>query len=256
MEELLLGRKHYHILRLFSEKDGNEEGIRSGYITTSFVVRALSKKYGRTQLYADLKKLKDLGLIKRVKHSEDKKFYYYLSANGEKIISQPSSRHTFLLSKTLKELVLKFGRIKTYFSPEEISCPELGLDTTYINPDSVLKVENKDKTVSNCAFELELTQKSASRIRDKFEKYIEDDYFKNCFYLFEFERDFDKYTYIFDEFVKQIKDQETAKKAYFKFVFILNEYLDLADPSLENSKTLFNQRTSHLGKLLEDSKKQ
>jgi len=256
MDQLLLGRKHYHILRLFNQKDNTDEGVHNGFVTAKEIISSLSKKYGKSTLYKDLYKLQDLGLIKRVKHTEDGKHYYYLSSSGESIVTKGSSRHSFLLSKVTKDLVSTFARVKSHFSPEEISCTELGLDTNYINPDSVLKIESRDKKMTNCAFELELTQKSASRIRDKFEKYIEDNYFHSCLYLFEFERDFDKYTYIFEEFVNRMKDEALSKKAHTKFVFVFNESLESPSLSLLNSKTFFNKKIMTLQNLFEGAKKQ
>ena len=106
----------------------------------------------------------------------------------------------------------------------------------------------------NCGFELELTQKSASRVVAKFNKYIEDKYFHRVIYLFEFERDYRKYISIFTDVISRLQNQEDSKRIITKFLFAYSNDLENDSALIKKTVVNFNFEELTFEKLLHDER--
>lgn len=250
--EIIIARRHQHILRLLTEQEVNQDGIRTKYMKAKDIYHMLEKKYCRATIYRDLKKLEELKLLNKSLYSGERRNYYSLSMTGMDLIENPSSRHSFLLSRVLRDMADKLSRVRAYYYPNEIACRELGLDTSQLAPDAILKVLSKDEELVNCAFELELTQKNTDRIVAKFKKYGEDKYFTRVLYFFEFERDYEKYLSIFEDFISRMKLSKDTENAFGKFLFAFNTELDSSDSKIEMTAVTFKSKTSTFNNLLHD----
>ncbi|MGB0454612.1 MAG: hypothetical protein ACPGJV_12965 [Bacteriovoracaceae bacterium] len=149
-------------------------------IPSKVLFEQLNSKIRYTSFCKIIRKLEAGGLIKSELTNNRSKILYLTIEGGK--VSNMSAPHSYSSVELRHDLFVGVVLRKLLNHPSLVKGEIFHGDSSLI-PDAVVDAVNNDKKFK-IAIELELTQKSLSRIKDKFNKYRLSKEFNNCLYIF------------------------------------------------------------------------
>ena len=204
--------------------------------------------YDKTKgaFYKSIQRFEKLKLIESFKNSWNNEKYVYLLRDGLKLLGTekallPVNRDLRFHDSITSQIGLIFNNlhfVKSVLIDQNIQNHYPNLLNT---PDIIIEgVHNKKFRI---AIEVELSQKSSSRILNTFKNYSENSFFSAIIYIT------DK-KFIFNAYQKLIEDkEETIKKD--KFIFCYDPTIHRETKNILNAHTLHNGRSTTLKDLME-----
>jgi len=170
--------------------------------------------------YRFLERMEKVGLLQSTKFYKNKFKYYYLSPNSKYFF--PDEVFPELVNSEL-EHDAKASVLASYFLQsgkfEGVTMEPKGKQVGYgmeVVPDAVALSKESRKRI---AIELEMHQKSRTRLEKKFDFYFKSQSYAQVFYFFKRQVDFDKYVNFFKEKLLEVSQGDTSLIQGRKFLF-------------------------------------
>lgn len=198
-----------------------------------------------------IKKLEKSGYIKSYFCQQFRK-YLYLTRKGlnetsrhkSNTLSDENIRHDIIVSNTIREL------LKIY------SVTNGGINSgnkTYSGyvPDAWLEGKNSDGDRFEIQIEVELTQKSRSRIEEKMKQFFKLSEYKFILYLFQKPSIFEMYKDVMQFLDKNPYKHPKDRKLAQTVIMVIEPSIKNYDFSLRDSNTFFNNQVRKLGEIFD-----
>jgi hypothetical protein len=192
--------------------------------------------------------LEKSGVIKTTRDNQTRRKFVFLTKSGELQLGSHGSSiginvdnfdHDSRVSIIAHEL-LRFDSINEVILEHEIVGDKRIGERNPHTPDAVIAGQRKGNKFK-MAFELELTQKSSSRLKEKFRHYLDTTVYDYILYFFTSEGLLKSY--------KKFLNQEYGQAWKSKFMLAINTKLLCRDFKLENTLIEFNEKQASLGEL-------
>ncbi len=210
------------------------EPLSKWKILRSSALKDLSEnKDYRTSWLKKLVRLEQFDLIKSYKDPYTGSKYVYLQSEGIKLfkdefncslVNEKILAHESKLSELMYE-IHKLDCVKDIRLDDEMVAKSEYFKSKVQVPDADMLLKRNDEYF-NIAIELELTQKSKTRILSRFEHYHSGDYYNNVIYVFSIERLRDKYCDLYNELCKA--NDWDRKVMFMSDKYLIEKKMDLS----------------------------